>query len=343
MKNDNKLNNGEVLLYQTEDGKTRVDVRLQDETVWLTQQQMAELFQKDKRTVSEHISNAYAEGELDINSTVRNFRTVQKEGNREVARDLAYYNLDVVISVGYRVKSQRGTQFRIWATQRLKEYLIKGFAMDDARLKEMGASHYFDELLERIRDIRSSEKVFYRKILDIYSSSIDYSANSATSREFFKIIQNKMHWAVHGHTAAEVIFSRADATKPHMGLTSWATDKPKRSDTEVAKNYLSHEELDTLNRLVSIGLDFAELRAKEKKPMYMKDFLGKLDEILKLSDKEILEHAGKVAHQQAIEKAHKEYDKFRSLSQDVPSLAEKDFTEMVNAMRELEITAKKKK
>lgn len=258
----NPENSGELLLYQTADGLTRVEVRLINESVWLTQAQMTELFGKDKRTISEHIQNVFEEGELPEEATVRKFRTVQTEGSREVARDLTYYNLDVIISVGYRVKSHRGTQFRIWATQRLREYLVKGFTMDDERLKQAGGGNYFEELLARIRDIRSSEKVFWRKVLDIYATSIDYDPNTDTSQQFFKIIQNKMHWAAHGHTAAKIIAQRADATKPLMGLTSHAGKTLKRTDIGIAKNYLQEDELDTLNRIVSFYLEFAELQAK---------------------------------------------------------------------------------
>lgn len=327
---------GEILLYQTEDGSTRVDVRLQDETLWLTQMQMAELFQKDKRTISEHIANVYEEGELTQGATVRNFRTVQKEGKREVERDLATYNLDVVISVGYRVKSLRGTQFRIWATQRLKEYLIKGFTLDDERLKKAGGGNYFDELLARIRDIRSSEKLFWRKVLDIYATSIDYTPDVEASKQFFKVVQNKMHWAAHGKTAAEVIAARVDAAKPNMGLTSWSGSKLARADVEVAKNYLNQDELDVLNRLVSMYLDFAELQAINRRPMYMKDWVVKLDDFLRLSEREILKNAGKISHQQAIDKAHAEYDKYHALTVDEPSLVERHFIAAVEAVKELE-------
>jgi len=340
MSSHNNPPTGEILLYQTEDGSTRIDVRLQDETLWLTQMQMAELFQKDKRTVSEHIIHVYEEGELSREATVRNFRTVQKEGNREVERDLVTYNLDVVISVGYRVKSIRGTQFRIWATQRLKEYLIKGFALDDERLKKAGGGNYFDELLARIRDIRSSEKVFWRKVLDIYATSIDYTPNAEASQQFFKVVQNKMHWAAHGKTAAEVIAARVDATKPNIGLTSWAGSKLARADIEVAKNYLNQDELDVLNRLVSMYLDFAELQAINRRAMYMKDWVVKLDDFLRFSEREILTHAGTISHKQAIDKAHAEYDKYHALTADETSLVERHFIEAVQAVKQLEIQNK---
>lgn len=341
MSSQEDMPNGEILLYQTEDGAMRIDVRLQDESLWLTQMQMAELFQKDKRTISEHIANIYEEGELSQEATVRNFRTVQKEGTREVERDLGSYNLDVVISVGYRVKSIRGTQFRIWATQRLKEYLIKGFALDDERLKKAGGGNYFDELLARIRDIRSSEKVFWRKVLDIYATSIDYTPNAEASQQFFKVVQNKMHWAAHGKTAAEVIAARADAAKPNMGLTSWAGSKLARADVEVAKNYLNKDELDLLNRFVSMYLDYAELQAMNSKPMYMKDWIAKLDDFIRFNERELLTHAGKISHQQAIDKAHAEYDKYRALTIDEPSPVEQHFIEAVQAVKQLEKSQKK--
>ena len=264
-----KAPRSDIFLYQTEDGRTRIQVRLENETVWLTQKMMAELFQKDVRTINEHIRNIYNEGELKPERTIRKFRIVQIEGARQVSRETDFYNLDVIISIGYRVKSLRGTQFRIWATQRLREYIIKGFTLDDERLKEAGGGNYFDELLARIRDIRSSEKVFWRKVLDIYATSIDYDPNNDTSRQFFAIVQNKMHWAAHGHTAAEIIAGRADAQRPNMGLTTWTGAKPTQADSEIAKNYLTMQELDTLNRIVTLYLDFAELQALNRKPMYM--------------------------------------------------------------------------
>lgn len=284
-------NNGNIILYQTEDGKSRIEVTLCNDTVWLTADQMAELFQRNKSTISRHIKNVFEDGELNPDSTVAFFATVQNEGNRSVERNLAYYNLDMIISVGYRVKSHRGVQFRIWATNVLREYLVKGFAMNDDLLKRAGGGNYFDELLSRIRDIRSSEKVFYRKILEIYALSIDYDPRTEVTMQFFKTVQNKMHYSVHGHTAAEIIYERADA--------------------ETAKNYLSSDELDTLNRIVSLYLDFAELQAKSHKPMYMKDWIQKLDDFLKLSGKELLSHAGKISAELAKQKADTEYDKFK--------------------------------
>lgn len=270
---ENTPNRTEIILYQTEDGTTKIQVRLEDETVWLTQSQMAELFQTSIPNVSMHIRNIFREGELQENSVVKDFLTTAADGKRYRTN---HFNLDVIISVGYRVKSHRGTQFRIWATQRLREYIIKGFTLDDERLKQVGGGNYFDELLSRIRDIRSSEKIFWRKVLDIYATSIDYDPNAEMSWEFFKVVQNKMHWAAHGHTAAEIISARADATRPNMGLTSWTGVRPKQADAEIAKNYLTAEELDTLNRIVSIYLDFAELQALSRKPMFMKDWITKL-------------------------------------------------------------------
>lgn len=304
-------NNGNIILYQTEDGKSRIEVTLCNDTVWLTADQMAELFQRNKSTISRHIKNVFEDGELNPDSTVAFFATVQNEGNRSVERNLAYYNLDMIISVGYRVKSHRGVQFRIWATQVLREYLVKGFAMNDDLLKRAGGGNYFDELLSRIHDIRSSEKVFYRKILEIYALSIDYDPRTETTMQFFKTVQNKMHFSVHGHTAAEIIYERANAEKDFMGLTSWTGALPKRTDAEIAKNYLSSDELDTLNRIVSLYLDFAELQAKSHKPMYMKDWIQKLDDFLKLSGKELLSHAGKISAELAKQKADTEYDKFK--------------------------------
>ena len=304
-------NNGNIILYQTEDGKSRIEVTLCNDTVWLTTDQMAELFQRNKSTISRHIKNVFEDGELNPDSVVAFFATVQNEGDRTVEQNLAYYNLDMIISVGYRVKSHRGVQFRIWATQVLREYLVKGFAMNDDLLKRAGGGNYFDELLSRIRDIRSSEKVFYRKILEIYALSIDYDPRTEATMQFFKTVQNKMHFSVHGHTAAEIIYERANAEKDFMGLTSWTGALPKRTDAEIAKNYLSSDELDTLNRIVSLYLDFAELQAKSHKPMYMRDWIQKLDDFLKLSGKELLSHAGKISAELAKQKADTEYDKFK--------------------------------
>jgi hypothetical protein len=302
------LADSSLILYQAEDGETQIEVRLLDETVWLTQSQMSELFDKDKRTISEHIQNIFKEEELLEAAVVRKFRTTAADGKNY---ETLHYNLDVIISVGYRVKSHRGTQFRIWATARLKEYLIKGFALDDQKLKRLGGGNYFDELLERIRDIRSSEKVFWRKVLDIYATSVDYNPNTEVSRDFFRIVQNKMHWAAHGHTAAEIIYERVNATKNNMGLTSWSGKNFRKTDTEIAKNYLNADELNILNRLVSMYLEFAELQALSHTPMYMKDWIEKLDDFLRASRRDILSHAGKISNQAALEKARKEYQKYQ--------------------------------
>lgn len=318
---------GQILLYQTPDGESRIEVRLQEETVWLSLEQMAELFQRNKSTISRHIKNVFEEGELQPNTTVAFFATVQMEGKRKVERDIAYYNLDMIISVGYRVHSYRGVQFRMWATNVLKEYIVKGFALNDELLKRAGGGNYFDELLARIRDIRSSEKVFYRKVLEIYALSIDYDPRVEMTQEFFKTVQNKMHYSVHGHTAAEIIYERADAQKDFMGLTTWTGAMPKRTDAEIAKNYLSQEEVTTLNRIVSLYLDFAELQAEGHRPMYMKDWIAILDDFLRISRKDILTHAGRVSAQLAKAKADSEYDKFKERTKNDLSAVEIHFLE----------------
>lgn len=327
-----KPNRSEIMLYQSEDGKSMIDVCLQEETVWLTQKMMAELFQKDVRTINEHIRNIFIEKELEPDPVIRKFRITAEDGK---TYETNHYNLDVIISVGYRVKSHRGTQFRIWATQRLREYIIKGFTLDDERLKQAGGGNYFDELLARIRDIRSSEKVFWRKVLDIYATSIDYNPNNDLSREFFQVVQNKMHWAAHGHTAAEIIAVRADASKSYMGMTSWTGAKPSQDDAEIAKNYLAVEELDILNRIVTIYLDFAELQALNRKPMYMKDWITKLDDFLRTSEREILTHPGKISHEEAMAKARDEYEKYRKQILEAPSPVERHFMEAVGKVKEL--------
>ncbi|MGE5583052.1 MAG: virulence RhuM family protein [Bacillota bacterium] len=324
---------GAMLLYQTEDGQTRVEVHLDGETVWLTQKQMAELFQKDIRTINEHIGNIFEEGELKPDSVIRKFRITASDGK---SYEAMHYNLDVIISVGYRVKSHRGVQFRIWATQRLKEYIIKGFTMDDERLKRGGGGNYFDELLARIRDIRSSEKVFYRKILEIYATSIDYDPHTEESRNFFATVQNKMHWAAHGRTAAELIYGRADASKPNMGLTNWKGGRIRKEDVSVAKNYLNQEELEKLNRIVSLYLDFAELQAQNRKVMYMKDWIAKLDDFLRISEQEILTHAGRISHEMAVAKAQQEFEEYRRLQDEALSPVERDFEEIIREIRRLE-------
>ena len=301
-------NKGEIVFYQTEDGITKLSVNLQNETVWLSLDQMAELFQRDKSTVSRHIKNIFEEGELNPVSVVAKFATTASDGK---TYQVDYYNLDVIISVGYRVKSLRGTQFRIWANTVLKEYIKKGFAMDDERLKGNGGGSYWKELLERIRDIRSSEKVLYRQVLDLYATSVDYDPKSEESVRFFKIVQNKLHYAAHGHTAAEVIFERADATKPFMGLTHFDGELPALKDVKIAKNYLSESELKILNNLVSGYFDLAEINAIEHKPMYMSDYVEQLDTVLSSGKRKLLEGSGSVSHEQAMEKAESEYRKYQ--------------------------------
>ena len=327
---------GNFLLYQTKDGRCRIDVRMQGETLWLTQQQMAELFQVDKSRVSRHLKNLYESGELSPEATVAFYATVRSEGNRQVNRNLEHYNLDAIISVGYRVNSIRGTQFRIWATQRLREYIIKGFALDDERLKAAGDGNYFNELLARIRDIRSSEKVFWRKVLDVYALSIDYDPKADHSRKFFAVVQNKMHWASHGHTAAEIIAERADSDKPNMGMTNWSGGTIRKADVGVAKNYLEKGELEVLNRMVTAYLELAELQALNRRPMYMKDWIERLDDFLRMTDREILTHAGIVSHQEALDKAREEYETYHQRSLNEPSPVEKHFIEAVEEIKQLE-------
>jgi len=315
---------GQIILYQTQDGENKIEVTLANETVWLTTDQMAELFQRNKSTISRHIKNVFESGELHQDSVVAFFATTASDGK---VYQVAYYNLDMIISVGYRVNSYRGVQFRIWATQVLKEYMIKGFALNDELLKNAGKGNYFDELLARIRDIRSSEKVFYRKILEIYALSIDYDPRTETTKQFFATVQNKMHFSVHGQTAAEVIYNRADAEKDFMGLTTWTGMLPKKNDAEYAKNYLTKEELETLNRIVNLYLEFAEFQAINHKPMYMKDWIQKLDDFLKLSGKELLTHAGVISAEVAKLKADTEYDKFKERTRNSLSAVEIHFIE----------------
>ena len=309
MKEDNEPNEqGDIIIYQTEDGVTKIDVRFVDETVWLTQAQLVQLFQTSKANVSEHIKNIFAEGELDEASVVRKFRTTAADGKNYL---VSHYNLDMIISLGYRVKSAIATRFRRWATERLKEYIVKGFTMDDERLKKLGGGNYWKELLDRIRDIRSSEKVMYRQVLDLYATSIDYNPRSAESIAFFKVVQNKLHYAAHGHTAAEVIYERADADKPFMGLTTFAGDFPTAQDIEIAKNYLDKDELSILNSIVSGYFDFAEIQAKRHNPMYMSDYVEHLDKILQSTGEQVLVGPGSVSHEKAMEKARREYRKFQ--------------------------------
>ena len=325
-----------ILMYTTEDGITKVEVTFDNDTVWLSLDQIAELFQKNKSTISRHIKNIFSEGELLAEATVAKFATVQKEGNRTVERQIDFYNLDVIISVGYRVKSLRGTQFRIWATNILKEYMKKGFALDDDRLKNLGGGNYFEELLSRIRDIRSSEKVFWRKVMEIYATSIDYNPKAESSVLFFKQVQNKMHWAAHKHTAAEVIYQRADGDKDNMGLTTWSGNRIKRSDVEVAKNYLDEKELDALNKIVAAYLDIAEVHALNQEPMYMKDWLETIVDYLRMTRRDILTTKGKVTHQQALEKAHLEYEKYKRNQEYILSPVECHFLESIGELDKLE-------
>ena len=300
---------GDFLIYQTENGVTKIDVRIQDDTVWLTQQHMAELYQSSKSNVSEHIKHIFEDGELAEEAVVRKIRTTASDGKNY---SVTYYNLDMIISLGYRIKSIVATRFRKWATERLKEYMIKGFTMDDERLKGNGGGQYWKELLDRIRDIRSSEKVLYRQVLDLYATSVDYDPHSEESILFFKIVQNKLHYAAHGHTASEVIYERADAGKPFMGLTSFSGDFPSLKDISIAKNYLSEEELKVLNNLVSGYFDFAEINAIEHRPMYMNDYIEQLDNILSSGNRKLLTGSGTISHEQAIEKARAEYRKFQT-------------------------------
>lgn len=323
------MENNTILIYQAEDGKIKIETRLENETVWLTQEQMAQLFQRERSVITKHLKNIFKEQELDEKSNVQILHISGAD------RPIKFYNLDVIISVGYRVKSLQGTRFRQWASTRLKEYLIKGFTMNDELLKQNGGGNYFEELLARIRDIRSSEKVFWRKVLDIYATSIDYDPKSESSILFFQTIQNKMHWAAHGHTAAEIIYHRIDATKPNLGLTTFKGKKPTQQETEIAKNYLNHEELNILNRMVTAYLELAELQALNRKPMYMNDWIARLDDFLQMTGNTILDHAGSISHEKAVEKAKNEYQKFKATSLQQPTTAEEDF------LKYIELTAKK--
>lgn len=324
------MDKSNIIIYQSEDGNTKIETRLENETVWLTLDQMAELFQKSRSTVNEHILHIYEEHELDSDASVR------KIGNSDFStKPTNYYNLDVIISVGYRVKSHQGTKFRQWATARLREYIVKGFTMNDELLKQAGRGNYFEELLARIRDIRSSEKIFWRKVLDIYATSIDYDPKVDLSIHFFQTVQNKIHWAAHGHTAAEIIYQRIDAHKPNLGLTSIKGDKPTRKEIEIAKNYLNEDELNVLNRMVTAYLELAELQALNRKPMYMKDWIERLDEFVKITGNNILQHAGTVSHEEAIKRANAEFEIYKKKTKDELSKTEKHF------VKQLEVTAKK--
>jgi len=331
------MNTGEILIYQNQEGNIKLDVRLEDETIWLTQAQIGELFQKSKATISEHIKNVFEEGELDAISTVRKFRTVQFEGGRNVERELDYYNLDVIISVGYRVKSKQGTQFRIWATQRLKEYIIKGFALNDDRFKSGNSMNYFNELQERIREIRLSEKFFYQKIKDIYTTSIDYEPKDEKTIEFFKVVQNKLLWAISEQTAAELVYRRADANLPLLGMQSYDKKNAvsiKKSDVSIAKNYLNEDEIKLLGLLVEQYLAFAETMAQQRTPMYMADWIQRLDSILQLNGRELLTHAGKISHIKALEKSSIEFEKYREVQKAI---------DKAESLKELENDLKKLK
>lgn len=335
------MNNSQIIIYQTESGQTKIDVRLENETVWLTQKSMAELFQTTVSNVNIHLKNIFEEGELDPNRTIKDFLIVRMEGNREVNRNIDFYNLDAIISVGYRIKSNIATKFRIWATQHIKEYIVKGFVMDDERLKNPDVPFdYFDELIRRIRDIRTSEKRFYQKITDIYATSVDYDPTLETSILFFKTVQNKMHWAITGQTAAEIIKSRANSEKSNMGLTNWRGEKPRKQDVAIAKNYLNEDELGALNNLVEQYLVFAEGQAMRRIPMYMKDWVEKLHGFLTLNDREILKDAGRVSHELAVNFAENEYDKYR-----LKTIEEKDkqLDDFEKSVQKIDQQAKKNK
>lgn len=335
-KHELESSKGQFLVYQTDDGTLKLDVRFEDESVWLTQQLMADLFQTSKQNISIHIQNIYEEEELLPEATVKKYLTVRSEGTREVKRLLDYYNLDMIISVGYRVKSQVATRFRIWATQKLTEFIKKGFLLDDARLKEPDGGRFFEELLARIRDIRSSEKVFWRKVLDIYSTSIDYDPQSESSKQLFKQVQNKMHWAAHGHTAAELIYGRADAEQPNMGITNFPGNKLLKRDVEVAKNYLNEDELTILNRIVTAYLEIAEIQALNQMPMTMQDWAERLHQFLTMTGRELLTHAGTISHERAMQKAHEEYEAFRIKQLNQPSEVEKHFVEAEKELKMIE-------
>lgn len=316
-----------VLIYVSKNGKVKVDININNDDAWMSQELMAKLYDTTKNNISMHLKNIFEEGELNKDSTVKKILTVQNEGNREVKRNIEYYNLDAIIAVGYRINSKKATDFRIWATRVLKEYMIKGFTLDDERLKNNGDSPYFEELLARIRDIRSSEKIFWRKVLDIYATSIDYDPKNSISIEFFKTVQNKMHYATHGNTAAELIFNRVNSNKKNVGLTNFKGEYPTKSETEIAKNYLKEEELDKLNRMVSAYLDVAEINALDRHPMTMQDWVNELDMFLKMTRKDILNGSGVVSHKQALKKAHEEYDKYM---QKHLTKAEKDYLDVLN-------------
>ncbi len=326
------MKNNQLIIYQTEDGKVKIETHFENETVWLNQAQIGELFQKSKATISEHITNIFKDGELEEALVVRDFRTTTQHGavkGLTQTKNVKHYDLDVVISVGYRVKSHRGVHFRKWATALIKEYLIKGFTMNDELLKAAGGGNYFDELLARIRDIRSSEKIFWRKVLEIYATSIDYDPKTEQSLMVFKTIQNKMHWATHGETAAETVFKRVDSSKEHIGLTNFKGEIPTKKEVEIAKNYLAEDELNILNRMVTAFLEIAEIQALDRTPMYMADWIKQLDTFLKMTNKNILQHSGTISHQKAIEKAHKEYEIYKEKIKNRITQVEKDFIKQI--------------
>lgn len=339
------MSNGEIILYTTEDGKQTIQLRAVDGTVWLTQREIADLFDRDVTTINQHIKKIYEEQECDPGATIGKFPIVQTEGGRQVTREVEVYNLDVILAVGFRVRGPRGTQFRRWANSVLKEYLVKGFAMDDARLKDPDAD-YFEELLARIRDIRSSEKQFYQKVLEIYATSIDYDQSAEASTRFFQTVQNKMHWAAHGHTAAEIVVSRADADRDHMGLTSWSNQPkgglPRKADAVIAKNYLSDEELHALNRIVSAYLEFAELQAMNRRQMTMEAWIAKLDDFLRLGDRDVLTHAGKRTASEAKKKGGEEFERWRKRAIEKPNPVEIHFMEAVGKVKQLAKNTRKK-
>ena len=338
---DHEQRGSELILFRTEDAQTRIQVRLEGDSVWLTQAQMAELFQVTVKTISEHLQNIFHEAEVEPERTVRKLRIVRQEGVRQVRRLVDHYHLDAILAVGYRVRSERGVQFRQWATARLGEYIVKGHALDVERFKRDPDDGYFEELLEKIRDIRSSEKMFWRKVLDIYATSADYNPSAEVSQQFFATVQNKMHWAAHGHTAAELIVQRADGDKPHAGMTNWVGTAPRKSDAQVAKSYLDKEELDALNGIVSAYLEFARVQAMNRKLMTMGDWIAKLDDFLKLSERDILTHAGHMTHERAMEFAGEQFDLYRRRQINLPSPVERDFEEAARSVKALEQGRKK--
>ncbi|MDI1252413.1 virulence RhuM family protein [Thermomonas sp.] len=332
---DEATSASELILYRTADARTRIDVRLESGSVWLTQAQMAELFETTPQNITGHLKAIYGDGEIDEAATCKHYLQVRDEGGRPVRRELRHYSLDAILAVGYRVRSARGVQFRQWATERLKEYLVKGFTMDDARLKRGPDDGYFEELLSRIRDIRSSERMFWRKVLDIYATSVDYDGSAQASQRFFKTIQNKMHWAAHGHTAAEIVSARADADKPHMGMTSWSAARPRKVDAAIAKNYLNAEELEALNRIVNAYLEFAELQALNRRPMTMQGWIGKLDDFLRLGERDILTHAGRISHDSAMAHVETQFDLYRQQQAKATTAVEHDFDVATTKLKQI--------